>query len=137
MRKEHASRLSAGELCRKYGISDLAFQKWRLRYCGWESPSTRKLEALEDENRRLKKLLAVSLMRGHSRKCSKKTSDFSLRTCCEEIDRATEPQRGPQPTALEPQRAHANRVRSTLQKGAETGTTLLMNKGKSGSRHGL
>ena len=36
--KEHAAGLSAGELCRKYGVSDATFYKWRSRYGGMESP---------------------------------------------------------------------------------------------------
>ena len=56
--KEHAAGLSAGEVCRKYGISDATFYKWRSRYGGMEVSDARKLKALEDENRRLKKLLA-------------------------------------------------------------------------------
>jgi putative transposase len=54
--KEHATGLSAGELCRKYGISDATFYKWRSRYGGMETSDARRLKALEDENRRLKKL---------------------------------------------------------------------------------
>lgn len=37
--KEHAAGLSAGEVCRKYGISDATFYKWRSRYGGMESPT--------------------------------------------------------------------------------------------------
>lgn len=44
-------------MCRKYGISDATFYKWRSRYGGMEVSDARKLKALEDENRRLKKLL--------------------------------------------------------------------------------
>jgi len=60
--KEHAAGLSAGELCRKYGVSDATFYKWRSRYGGMEVSDARKLKALEDENRRLKKLLAESML---------------------------------------------------------------------------
>jgi putative transposase len=56
--KEHAAGLAAGELCRKYGISDATFYKWRSRYGGMEISDARKLKSLEDENRRLKKLMA-------------------------------------------------------------------------------
>src|SRR5258707_7778341 len=56
--KEHAAGLSAAELCRKYGVSEPTFYKWRSRYGGMEVSDARKLKALEDENRRLKKLLA-------------------------------------------------------------------------------
>ena len=60
--KEHAAGLSASEVCRKYGISDATFYKWRSRYGGMEVSDTRRLKALEDENRRLKKLLAESML---------------------------------------------------------------------------
>ncbi len=54
--------MSAGELCRKHGISDATFYKWRSRYGGMEVSDAPKLKALEDENRRLKKLLAESML---------------------------------------------------------------------------
>jgi putative transposase len=60
--KEHAAGLSAAELCRKHGISDATFYKWRSRYGGMELSDARKLKALDDENRRLKKLLAESML---------------------------------------------------------------------------
>ena len=60
--KEHAAGLSANELCRKYGVSDATFYKWRSRYGGMEISDARKLKALEDENRRLKKLLAELML---------------------------------------------------------------------------
>jgi putative transposase len=42
----------------EYGISDATFYKWRSRFGGMEISDTRKLKALEEENRKLKKLLA-------------------------------------------------------------------------------
>ena len=60
--KEHDAGLSASELCRKHGISDATFYKWRSRYGGMEVSDARKLKALEDENRKLKKLLAESML---------------------------------------------------------------------------
>jgi putative transposase len=60
--KEHAAGLSASEVCRKHGISDATFYKWRSRYGGMEVSDARRLRALEDENRRLKKLLAESML---------------------------------------------------------------------------
>ena len=60
--KEHAAGLSASEVCRKYGISDATFYKWRSRYGGMEVSDARRLKALEDENRKLKKLLAESML---------------------------------------------------------------------------
>ncbi|GIK80269.1 MAG: transposase [Alphaproteobacteria bacterium] len=60
--KEHAAGISAGELCRKHGISDATFYKWRSRFSGMEVCDARKLKALEEENRKLKKLLAESML---------------------------------------------------------------------------
>lgn len=60
--KEHAAGLSAAELCRKHGISEPTFYKWRSRFSGMEVSDARKLKSLEDENRRLKKLLAESML---------------------------------------------------------------------------
>ena len=54
--------LSAAELCRKYGISDATFYTWRKKYGGLEVSEARRLKALEEENARLKKLLAESMM---------------------------------------------------------------------------
>src|ERR1700752_5333774 len=59
--KEHAAGLSASEVCRKYGISDATFYKWRSRSGGRGGAGPRRRKALEDENRRLKKLLAESM----------------------------------------------------------------------------
>ena len=60
--KEHAAGLSASDVCRKHGISDATFYKWRSRFGGMEVSDARKLKALEDENRKLKKLLVESML---------------------------------------------------------------------------
>jgi putative transposase len=60
--KEHQAGLSASELCRKYGISDATFYNWRSKYGGMEVSEAKRLKALEDENRKLKKLLAESML---------------------------------------------------------------------------
>ena len=60
--KEHQAGLSACDLCHRHGISDATFYKWRSKYGGMEVSDARKLEALEDENRKLKKLLAESML---------------------------------------------------------------------------
>jgi putative transposase len=60
--KEHQAGLSALELCRKYGISDATFYNWRSRYGGLEVSEVKRLKALEDENKKLKKLLAESML---------------------------------------------------------------------------
>jgi putative transposase len=60
--KEYAAGMSASDLCRKHGISDATFYKWRSRYGGMEISEARKLKALEEENRKLKKLLAETML---------------------------------------------------------------------------
>ena len=60
--KEHQAGLSAAEICRKYGISDATFYNWRNKYGGMEASDAKRLKALEDENRKLKKLLAESML---------------------------------------------------------------------------
>ena len=60
--KEHAAGLSAADVCRKHGISDATFYKWRARFGGMEISDARKLKALEEENRKLKKLLAETML---------------------------------------------------------------------------
>ena len=60
--KEHQAGLSATELCRRHGISDATFYTWRKKYGGMEVSEAKRLKALEDENRRLKKLLAESVL---------------------------------------------------------------------------
>ena len=44
--KEHAAGMSASDLCRKHGISDATFYKWRSRYGGMEISDARKLKKL-------------------------------------------------------------------------------------------
>ena len=60
--KEHQAGMSAADLCRKHGISDATFFKWRSKYGGMEVSDAKKLRALEAENAKLKKLLAESMM---------------------------------------------------------------------------
>jgi putative transposase len=60
--KEHQAGLPAGEICWKYGIGDATFYNWRSKYGGMEASEAKRLKALEDENKRLKKLLAESML---------------------------------------------------------------------------
>lgn len=62
MLKEHQAGLGAKELCRKHGVSDATFYKWRSKYGGMEVSDAKKLKALEAENAKLKKLLAEQMM---------------------------------------------------------------------------
>ncbi len=60
--KEHQAGLSAIELCRKHGISDATFYKWRSKYGGMEVSDARRLKALEAGNAKLKRLLAEQML---------------------------------------------------------------------------
>jgi putative transposase len=60
--KEHQAGVPAAEICRKHGISDATFYNWRSKYGGMEASKAKRLKALEDENKRLKKLLAESML---------------------------------------------------------------------------
>ncbi len=60
--KEHQTGAAVADLCRKHGISDATFYTWRSKYGGMEVSDARRLKALEDENGKLKKLLAESML---------------------------------------------------------------------------
>ena len=60
--KEQQAGLPVAELCRKHGISDATFYTWRSKYGGMEVSDARRLKALEEENRKLKKLLAEQML---------------------------------------------------------------------------
>lgn len=58
--REAEAGVSARELCRKHAISDATLYTWRKKYGGMEVPEIKRLKLLEEENARLKKLLAVT-----------------------------------------------------------------------------
>jgi len=60
--KEHEAGVSVADLCRKHGISSASFYKWKAKYGGLEVSDARRLKALEEENARLKKLLAEAML---------------------------------------------------------------------------
>ena len=60
--KEHQAGATAADLCRKHGVSDATFYKWRSKCGGMEVSDAKKLKALEAENAKLKKLLAEQMM---------------------------------------------------------------------------
>ena len=60
--KDHDAGATARDLCRKLGVSEHTFYRWRSKYGGMEVSDARKLKALEDENRKLKKLLAETVL---------------------------------------------------------------------------
>lgn len=60
--KEHEAGVKTADLCHKHGISQATFFKWKSKFGGMDVSDARKLKALEDENRRLKKLLAETML---------------------------------------------------------------------------
>lgn len=56
--KEAEAGLPIIELCRKYGISDATYYNWKAKYGGMTVSDAKKLKQLEDENRRLKQIVA-------------------------------------------------------------------------------
>ena len=60
--REHEAGVKTAELCRKHGISDATFYNWKAKYGGLGPSDVQRLKGLEDENRRLKKLLAESML---------------------------------------------------------------------------
>jgi len=56
--KEGEAAASTKDLCRRHGVSDQTYYRWRRKYSGLEVQDAKRLKALEDENRKLKQLLA-------------------------------------------------------------------------------
>jgi putative transposase len=56
--KESEAGANTKELCRKHGVSPQTFYKWKAKYGGIEVSDVAKMRALEDENRRLKRIVA-------------------------------------------------------------------------------
>jgi putative transposase len=56
--KEAEAGMKVADLCRKHGISDATFYTWRSRYGGMEVSEARRAHQLEEENQRLKRLVA-------------------------------------------------------------------------------
>jgi len=56
--REGEAGAKVSELCRKYGMSDATYYNWKAKYAGLTVSELRRLKALEDENRRLKQIVA-------------------------------------------------------------------------------
>ena len=56
--KEAESGLKVSDLCRQHGISEATYYRWKSKYGGLEVSEAKRLRALEEENRRLKQLVA-------------------------------------------------------------------------------
>ena len=60
--KEQEAGAQTADVCRRHGISAATFYKWKAKYGGLEVSEAKRLKALEDENARLKKLLAEAML---------------------------------------------------------------------------
>ena len=60
--REYEAGSKLAELCRRHGISSATFYKWRAKYGGMAVSDAKRLKALEEENRRLKQLLADTML---------------------------------------------------------------------------
>jgi putative transposase len=56
--KEGEAGASVADLCRKYGMSDATYYNWKSKFSGMTVNDLKKLKALEEENRRLKQIVA-------------------------------------------------------------------------------
>ncbi len=60
--KEQEAGMATAEVCRRHGVSGATFYKWKAKYGGLEVSEARRLRSLEDENAKLKKLLAEAML---------------------------------------------------------------------------
>jgi putative transposase len=60
--REQEAGMKVSDLCRKHGISEPTFYTWKSKFGGMSVPDARRLKQLEEENARLKKLLAEAML---------------------------------------------------------------------------
>ena len=60
--REQEAGAKTADVCRRHGISSATFYKWKAKYGGLEVSDAKRLKALEDENAKLKKLLAETML---------------------------------------------------------------------------
>ena len=60
--RENEAGAKAADLCRKYGMSEATLYNWKAKYGGMDVSDAKRLKALEDENAKLKKLLAEAML---------------------------------------------------------------------------
>ena len=60
--KEQEAGVPVAELCRKHGVSDASIYKWKARFGGMDVSEARRLRSLEDENAKLKRMLADAML---------------------------------------------------------------------------
>ena len=60
--REQEAGVPVADLCRKHGLSSPTFYKWKAKYGGLDVSEARRLRALEDENAKLKRMLADAML---------------------------------------------------------------------------
>src|SRR5258708_15661633 len=60
--REHEAGAKTEEVCRRHGISSATFYKWKARYGGLQGAEAHRLKALQEENRRAKKMVAEAML---------------------------------------------------------------------------
>jgi len=60
--REQEAGVKTSDVCRKHGVSEATFYKWKAKYGGMDVSDARRLKTLEDENAKLKKLLAEAML---------------------------------------------------------------------------
>jgi putative transposase len=60
--KEHEAGVSVSDVCRKHGVSDASIYKWKAKFGGMDVSEAKRLRALEDENAKLKRMLADAML---------------------------------------------------------------------------
>jgi putative transposase len=60
--REQEAGVTVTELCRKHGVSSPTFYKWKAKFGGLDVSEARRLKALEDENAKLKRMLADAML---------------------------------------------------------------------------
>ena len=66
--KEQETGVSVADLCRKHGVSDASIYKWKAKFGGMDVSEARRLRTLEDENAKLKRMLADARLDNVARK---------------------------------------------------------------------
>lgn len=60
--REQEAGVATAEVCRKHGVSSATFYKWKAKFGGLEVSDAKRLKALEDENAKLKRMLADAML---------------------------------------------------------------------------
>jgi putative transposase len=60
--REHEAGAKTADLCRKHGMSEATLYNWKAKFGGMDVSEAKRLRVLEDENRKLKKLLAEAML---------------------------------------------------------------------------